>query len=77
LNASAPVEMIDPNVKEMKFENSLKHKYTVNYLFGEEFDDLMVYLNILYTNKTDAALYDNWSFPSITVMDQFWYENNT
>jgi hypothetical protein len=77
LNASAPVKVMETGIKKMKFKNALTHKYTLNYLFGDDFDDIEVWLNIFYTNKTDSELYDRWTFPNFLAMDKFYYDNNT
>jgi len=78
LNASAPTEiMVESGIDKMTFKNSLTHKYFINFLFGEEIDGLEVWLNVFYSKKTDAKLYDNWTFPSNTIMDKFYYDNDT
>ena len=77
LNASAPDEILETGVSTLSFKDSLTHKYTLNFLFGDEFNDMEVWLNIFYSNKTDANLYDRWSFPNNTAMDLFYYDNNT
>ena len=77
MNASAPEEILETGIETMTFKNSLTHKYTLNFLFGDEFDGIEVWLNIFYTNKTESNLYDRWTFPNNTAMDEFYYDNNT
>ena len=77
LNASAPEEVLKTGITRMDFKNALTHKYTLNYLFGDDFNGIEVWLNIFYSNTTDPELYDRWTFPNNTAMDKFYYDNNT
>jgi hypothetical protein len=36
-----------------------------------------VWLNLFHTNKTDATLYDNWTFSTVHVMDKFYFDAYT
>ena len=49
----------------------------MQFNFEPDFDGIEVWLNIFHTNKTDASLYNNWTFPTELSMDNFYYDNNT
>jgi len=68
--------MVESGVYKMTFQNSLTHKYFVNFLFGEEIDGIKVFEPLL-VKQDRSDLYDNWTFPDNTVMDKFYYDNNT
>ena len=61
----------------MTFENKITKQNTLNFNFHDDFDDIKVWMLLLQSNETDPKLYDGWTFPSDSVMDNFYYNQNT
>ena len=77
VDESVPIKILDGGIKNMTLMDNINHKENINFRFGPDFDGIKVEMKVFYTTKTDATLYDNWTFPSPSVMDDFYFDIDT
>ena len=53
---------MDESINEMIWVEDINHQASLGFNFSDGFAGVKVWLNVYYSNLTDASLYDNWTF---------------
>ena len=77
VDESIPIKIMEHGIKNMTLKDNINHKENINFRFGSNFDGITVKMKVFYTSKTNASLYDSWTFPSPSIMDDFYFDKDT
>ena len=74
---AGPSEPIKTDLTQMSFHNYVGFKAYFNFVFKDPMLDQKPFMAVWYSNQTDNTLYNDWTFPSMYVFDDFYYASTS
>jgi len=74
---AAPIKPTKTNVTTMQFHNYVGYKSYFKFAFKDPMLGQKPFMAVWYSNQTDNTKYNDWTFPSMYVWDDFYYESTS